>query len=124
MVQYVTLEQQKEYSTILHCGKDDTINLMISAASAAVKNYLKDFSPYEGQRNTDDDYLVDSNYEPNILLGSDEAQIVKPEVQLAVLLAVDRQLNPKKYGQNSATANYLDAEVVALLYPLRDPACK
>lgn len=123
-IQYVSLEQQKEYSQILHCGRDDTITLMIKAASAAVKNYLKDFSAYQGQRNDDDDYLVDSNYEPDILLDSEDGQEVKPEVQLAVLLAVDKKLNPKKYGNPTGDGNYLDPEVTQLLYPLRDPALK
>lgn len=121
---YVELEQAKEYSAIFHCAKDDTITLLIQAASAAVKNYLKDFSPYEGQRNFDDDYVVDSAYEPLIDEDSNEEQVVKPEVKLAVLLIVDKKLNPKKYGSPTASDGYLDDEVTALLYPLRDPEVK
>lgn len=121
---YVTLDEQKEYSSILHTGKDDTIRLMIQAGSAAVKNYLGDFSPYEGEKNSDDDYHRDSNLEPDIWLDSDGSQNVKPEVRLAVLMYVDMKLQPHKYGAMAESGNYLPEPVVQLLYPLRDPATK
>lgn len=121
---YVTLAEQKEYSSILHTGKDDTIRLMIQAASAAVKNYLGDFSPYEGEKNSDDDYHLDSNGEPVIWLDSDGSQNVKPEIRLAVLMYVDMRLQPHKYPKADNTWNYLPSEVVQLLYPLRDPVSK
>lgn len=121
---YVTLTEQKEYSSILHNGKDDTIRLLIQAASAAVKNYLGDFSPYEGQRDSDDDYHYDSNGEPEIALDSDGSQNIKPEVKLAVLLFVDMKLSPHKYGSLPDSGNYLPEAVVQLLYPLRDPVSR
>lgn len=123
MVAYVTLEEQKEYSRIQHSGFDTTILIMIEASSAAVKNYLKDFSPYEGERNDDDDYVLDSNYEPEIKVDASGNQIVKPEVKLAVMLEVDRHINMDK-AKHPAQMNYLSDAAISLLYPLRDPALK
>lgn len=120
-ISYVLLDEQKQYSKIQHDAIDHTITLLIQAASSAVKNYLKDFSPYEGQRNADDDYVVDSNYEP--ITDSDTPQIVKAEVKLAVLLEVDRRIN-RKSMQLEAEDGYLSRDAVALLYPLRDPALR
>lgn len=123
MPAYVSLAEQKEYSRVQHSALDTTIGILIEAVSAAVKNYLKDFSPYEGERDDDDDYVVDSNYEPVSKLDSNGNQIVKPEVKLAVLLEVDRHINFKKQ-QPDAQFSYLSDPAIALLYPLRDPTVK
>jgi len=120
-VSYVTLAEQKEYSKIQHTAIDTTIGLLIQAASAAVKNYLKDFSPYQAERDEDDDYIVDSNFEPVILLDSGGNKEVKAEVKLAVMLEVDRRINRKSVALESEFG-YLANDTVALLYPLRDPA--
>lgn len=117
---YVTVSEQKEYSRIYHTALDSTILLIIQACSAGVKNYLKDFSPYEGQRNTDDDYVLDSNYEPEIELDSNSDQAVKPEVKLAVLIWADKRLRREEGAQGLTPP----AEVVQLLYSLRDPALR
>lgn len=122
-LQYVTLETAKEYCRIQHCALDDTIQLLIQAASNAVKNYLKDFSAYEAERNADDDYVLDSNFEPEIQLDNDGNRVVKAEVKLAVLYEVDRRLkNPN--ADDQIQAGYLSAVSTSLLYPLRDPALK
>lgn len=123
MVAYVTLAEAKEYSRIQHSALDTTISTLIEAKSAAVKNYLGNFSPYEGERNDDDDYVLDSNYEPEPKLDSNGNQIVKPEVKVAVLIEVDRDINFKK-APIAAQTNYLSDAATALLYPLRDPQLK
>lgn len=125
MLRYVSIIEQKEYSKIQHEGLDDTIDLLITAKSAAVKNYLGDFSPYQGERNDDDDFVVDSNYEPEPAMDSSGLQVVRSEVKLAVLLEVDRHLNPNKYGGKVPSQNnYLSDEAVSMLYPLRDPGLR
>ena len=120
---YVTRTEAKAYSRIQHTALDTTIDVLIEAASAAVKNYLNDFSPYEGERDDDDDYVVDSNYEPVAKLDSNGNQIVKPEVKMTVLLLVDRWLKQPP-NASEQPMGYLPVEVTSILYPLRDPALK
>lgn len=124
MIEYVTLPEQKKYSSILHGGKDDEIVTLIQALSAGVKDYLKDFSPYQGERNNDDDYVVDSNFEPNKIYDSEGVQMIRPQVKLAVLVWVDMHLNPMKYPGADMNGTELPAPVRRLLYPLRDPTVK
>lgn len=118
---YVSLSDAKAYSRIQHAALDQTIDLLIEAASSAVKNYLGDFSPYEGERDEDDDYVIDSNYEPVIKLDGNGNRMVKPEVKMSVLFLVDRWIKQPKGEQ---TPGYLPVEVVSILYPLRDPALR
>ena len=122
MPAYVSLSEQKEYSRIKHSALDTVISTAIEGCSAAVKNYLKDFSPYEGERDDDDDYVLDSNYEPVSKLDSQGNQIVKPEVKMAVFAEVDRHIN--KNATVPAKFLYLTDAAISLLYPLRDPALK
>lgn len=118
-IAYVSIAEQKEYSRIQHNALDALIATIIEAASAAVKNYLKDYSPYEGERNSDDDFIRDSNYEPKIFLDSSESQVVKSVVKLAVMYEADIAIKGReRKGQHG----YLDEYTVSLLYPLRDPA--
>jgi hypothetical protein len=123
-LQYVTLTEQKNYSQILHTGRDDTITLLIQAASSQVKEYLKNFSPYEGERNSDDDYYLDSNFEPEIALDSNGSQAIQPRVKLAVMMLVDIQLWPERHPKPIEGQGRLPTAVETLLYPLRDPALK
>ena len=95
MIRYVSIIEQKEYSRIQHDLLDDVIDLQITAASTAVKNYLGDFSPYQVERNDDDDLVIDSNYEPLPVLDSSGLQIVRPEVKMAVLYMVDHWIKGK-----------------------------
>lgn len=119
---YVTLSEQKAYSRIQHSALDTTIDLMIEACSAGVKNYLKEFSPYEGERTVDDDYVLDSNWEPEPAdIDSAGEQAVKPEIKLAVMIWVDYRL---KKRESSNSNGMPPPEVVELLYPLRDPALR
>lgn len=121
---YVTLEEAKRQLRIIESDvhENDYINLLIGAASGAVKNYLKDFSPYEAQRNADDDYLVDSNYEPLIDDDSDDGKLVKPEVKQAVLLLIAEWYRNREGDGAAYVHHVLPAPVMACLYGLRDPA--
>lgn len=120
---YVSLTEQKEYSRIQHTALDVTISTLIESCSAAVKDYLKEFSPYEVERNDDDDYVVDSNFEPVAKLDSNGTQVVRPQVKLAVMVEVDRYLKTPS-GPDSPNQGYLSNASIALLYPLRDPALR
>lgn len=123
---YVTIEEAKQHLRIAECDVDETsyIDLIIKASSGAVKNYLGNFSAYEGQRNADDDYYLDSNYEPQIDVDSIDGQLVKPEVKMAVLLMIGEWYKNRE-GDGSPLVHYvLPAPVLALLYPLRDPVVR
>lgn len=120
-IEYVTLEEARDQVRAPGTIDDDRIELLIKAASGAVKNYLGSFSAYEAQRNDDDDYLLDSNFEPEIQLDNDGERVVKSEVKQAVLLLIERWYRGKVDGLPTGS---LPPEVTALLYPLRDPACR
>ena len=122
-LEYVSLDEAKNQCRIgisdtLH---DDRLEQLIQSASVIVKNELGDFSAYEGQRNTDDDYVVDSNYEPEIQLDEDNNQVVKAEVKMAVLLLIDRFFNGNTEGFEHGK---LPPEVTAILYPITDPVLR
>ena len=124
-IAYVTLAEQKEYSDILHTGKDTMIETLIRSASARVKNYLNDFSPREGQRDSDYDYELDSNGEPEVYFDSNGFAEIKPEIKQAVMMLVDMTLNMHRYPpQLLSSGSYLPDMIVNILYPLRDPVTK
>ncbi|MDT4887202.1 hypothetical protein FQZ97_1236280 [compost metagenome] len=88
-----------------------------------MKNYLKSGSPYEVERDSNDDPVLDSNGNPEYVRDSSGNKVVRFEVQSAVLLLVghlykDRDENP----DGAFEAGYLPRPVTALLYALRDPA--
>lgn len=119
---YVTVEEAKEH---LRIAQDDTlddwhISLLINAASNHVKNYLKDYSAYVAQRDSDDDYLTDSNGEP-LRETYDE---IKPEVKMAVLLMVGEWFKNREGEGAEVVMHAMPAAAMALLYPLRDPATR
>lgn len=120
---YVTLERAKAHLGMDHDEDDTLISAYISAASGAVKNYLKSASAYEVERDSNDDPVLDSNGDPVYARDSNGAKEVRLEVQQAVLLLIgyfykNRDENP----DNAFAQGYLPAPVTALLYPLRDPA--
>ena len=112
----VTLDEAKAQIQVDYEVSDTLIELHVHAASAAVLNYLKD-----AQYNfldTSGELLTDSSGIP---------VAVPAEVKLATLVLVDDFFNHRgpaatdpvdaQYGYG-----YLPRAVVALLYPLRDPA--
>lgn len=122
---YVTLAQAKYQCKITATDTyhdDHLSNILIPGASGAVKNYLKNASPYAAERNSDDDYWLDSNYEPEVIT-SGEGRAIKPEVKLATLLLIKIMFDSGGDGAEYA-AGSLPIPVQNLLYPLRDPALK
>lgn len=120
---YVTLERGKQHLNMDHDLDDVLITAYIGAASGAVKNYLKSASPYEVERDSNDDPILDSAEDPIYVFDSSGDKVVKYEVQAAVLLMLgflykDRDENP----DSAFDRGYLPKPVTALLYPLRDPA--
>jgi hypothetical protein len=120
---YVTLERGKQHLNMDHDLDDVLITAYIGAASGAVKNYLKSASPYEVERDSNDDPILDSAGDPTYVVDSSDDKVVKYEVQAAVLLMLgflykDRDENPDQ----AFAQGYLPKPVTALLYPLRDPA--
>lgn len=122
---YVTLERGKQHLNMDHDLDDVLITAYIGAASGAVKNYLKSASPYEVERDSNDDPILDSAEDPIYVVDSSGDKVVKYEVQAAVLLMLgflykDRDENPDQ----AFAQGYLPKPVTALLYSLRDPALR
>lgn len=122
---YVTLARAKQHLSMDHDADDTLIEVYIQAASGAVKNYLKSASPYEVERDSNDDIIRDSSGDPVYVVDSAGDKLVSFTVQAAVLLLVgflykDRDENP----DSAFDRGYLPKPVTALLYPLRDPACQ
>lgn len=120
---YVTLARAKQHLNMDHDEDDNLIEVYVQAASGAVKNYLKSASPYEVERDSNDDPILDSSGDPMYVVDSAGDKLVSYHVQAAVLLMVgflykDRDENPDQAFQ----AGYLPKPVTALLYPLRKPA--
>ncbi len=123
VLEYVSLAEAKAQVRAPGSIDDTRLTLLLRAASAAVKNYLGDFSAYEGERDSnDDDEILDSNFEPEIEIDTATGyRLVRQEVKVAVLLLIDRWYNGNMEGMPGDT---LPPEVRAVLYPLRDPVCR
>lgn len=122
---YVTLARAKQHLNMDHDLDDVLIDAYIRASSEAVKNYLKSASPYDVERDSNDDPVLDSSGDPIYAVDSNGDKIVRYAVQAATLLMVgflykDRDENPDEAFQ----MGYLPKPVTALLYSLRDPACQ
>ncbi|MNO31427.1 Phage gp6-like head-tail connector protein [compost metagenome] len=121
---YVTLERAKQHLNMDHDEDDNLITVYVQAASSAVKNYLKSASPYEVERDSNDDPVTDSNGDPEYVRDSNGDKVIAGAVEAAVLIMIgflykDRDENP----DTAFEQGYLPKPVTALLYPLRDPAC-
>ena len=122
-MEYVSLESAKAHLNMDHDQDDLLIAAYFKAASSAVKAYLKSASPYEVERDSNDDPVLDSSGNPEYVRDSSGEKVVMSQVQSAVLLLVgylykDRDQNP----DGAYDHGYLPMPVTALLYPLRDPA--
>lgn len=122
---YVTLARAKQHLNMDHDEDDTLIEVYVQAASGAVKNYLKSASPYEIERDSNDDPILDSSGDLVYVVDSSGDKLVSYPVQAAVLLMVgflykDRDENP----DSAFDRGYLPRPVTALLYSLRDPACQ
>lgn len=122
---YVTLARAKQHLNMDHDEDDNLIEVYVQASSGAVKNYLKSASPYEVERDSNDDPILDSSGDPVYVVDSSGDKLVSYPVQAAVLLMVgflykDRDENP----DSAFDRGYLPRPVTALLYSLRDPALR
>lgn len=122
---YVTLARAKQHLNMDHDEDDNLIEVYVQAASGAVKNYLKSASPYEVERDSNDDPILDSSGDQVYVVDSAGDKLVSYPVQAAVLLMVgflykDRDENP----DSAFDRGYLPRPVTALLYSLRDPALR
>lgn len=122
---YVTLDRAKRHLNMDHDQDDVLIEAYIGAASNAVKNYLKSASPYEVERDSNDDPILDSSGDPTYIVDSSGDKQVKYEVQAATLLQLGFLYRDRDENANGAyEMGYLPKPVTALLYPLRDPALR
>jgi hypothetical protein len=109
MTLLVSVAEAKERLRITTDAEDADIEAMIHGASAAVMNYL----------GVTESAFMDSDSDAS----SSDGMTVPPEVQLAVLILTgtlyrDREGVEAKDWEHG----YLPKPVIALLYPLRDPA--
>lgn len=108
----VSLASAKNHLNMDHDSDDGLISLYIQAASAMVINYLKGGA--DAFLNSSGDVEMDSQDEP---VG------VPYEVQAATLLMVGHLYRDRDGDAEKAfEMGYLPKPVMALLYPLRDPA--
>jgi len=116
---YVTIAEAKNQVRVVQSDTlhDSRLNQLIGAASGVVKNFLGDFSAYEGERNDDDDYILDDNGEP--VVDTDGGKEIREEVKMAVLLLIDRWFNGDLDGFD---VGLLPPDITAILWPIRDPA--
>lgn len=122
---YVTLERGKQHLNMDHDQDDVLITAYIGAASEAVKNYLKSASPYEVERDSNDDPILDSSGDPIYATDSSGDKVVKYSVQAATLLQLGFLYKDRDENSDGAySMGFLPKPVTALLYPLRDPACQ
>ena len=122
---YVTLDRGKRHLNMDHNLDDVLIEAYIGAASSAVKNYLKSVSPYEVERDSNDDPILDSSGDPTYVVDSSGDKVVKYEVQAATLLQLGFLYKDRDENADGAyDMGYLPKPVMALLYSLRDPACQ
>jgi len=122
---YVTLARAKQHLNMDHDQDDVLIEAYIGAASEAVKNYLKSASPYEVERDSNDDPIEDSSGDPIYVVDSSGDKIVKYAVQAATLLQIGFLYKDRDENANeSYQMGYLPKPVTALLYSLRDPALR
>ena len=122
-MRYVTLERAKQHLNMDHDLDDPLIEAYIGAASEAVKNYLKSASPYEVERDSNDDPVLDSSGDPIYAVDSSGDKVVRYAVQAATLLQIGFLYKDRDENANGAyEIGFLPRPVTALLYPLRSPA--
>lgn len=122
---YVTLTRAKQHLNMDHDLDDPLIEAYIGAASEAVKNYLKSASPYEVERDSNDDPIFDSSGDPIYAVDSNGDKIVRYAVKAATLLQLGFLYKDRDENADGAyDMGYLPKPVTALLYSLRDPALR
>jgi hypothetical protein len=112
----VSVAEAKERLRITTDAEDADIEAIIHGASAAVMNYLHvDETAFMAP--------ADSDSEFEYMGSSDTILSVPPEVQLAVLVLTGNYYRDREGVEAKDWEHgYLPKPVLALLYPLRDPA--
>ena len=108
MTLLVSVAETKERLRITTDAEDADIEALIHSASAAVMNYLD---------------ATEATFTDSDASSSDTGLTVPPEVQLAVLVLVGNYYRDREGVEAKDWEHgYLPKPVIALLYPLRDPA--
>lgn len=124
-MKYVTLSKLKDHLRIDYDDEDTLLEGYIEAASAAVKNYLKSASPFELLRDADDNPVIDSDGNPEYAKDADDNRVISKTVQHATLFLVGYFYADRDNDEGKEfDMGYLPKPVMALLYPLRDPAMR
>lgn len=123
---YVTLARGKQHLNMDHNEDDTLIASYIEAASSAVKNYLKSASPFEVERDSNDNPIRDSSGDPVYVVDSNDDRVPATVVQQATLILLgifyDQREGEAGVINPQWTHGYLPTVVISLLYQLRDPA--
>lgn len=119
----VTLREAQDHLRVDTDADAQDLSLKCMAASGAVMNYLKSSSPYELERDSNGDPMLDSSGRVIPVRDSSGNTFVRWEVKAAVLLMTGYLYRLRDDNQDTAfERGYLPMPVTALLYPLRNPA--
>lgn len=123
----VTLTDAKRHLLMDHADDDVYISSLISAASGAVLTYLKGAPVGQPERDEQGAIVVDSSGEVVYERDSSGTLVVRYEIRAAALLLIGELYKNREAEQDGEIPTqhgygYLPRPVVALLYPLRDPA--
>lgn len=124
----ITLQEASDHLRRDASDDDSDLTLKIHAASAAVMNYLKhNVLAYEPEYDSSGDIVRDSNGLPVPAVDSNGDMIARFEVKAAVQLMLGELYKNREAEQGGEIPTqwgygYLPRPVVALLYPLREPA--
>ena len=122
---YTTLVKVKAHLRIDHAAEDFLLTSYIASASASVKNYLKSASPFQVELDDDHNQKKDVEGKPIYALDVDGNKIIDTTVEQATLLLVGYFYRHRDNDEkNEYEQGCLPKPITALLYPLRDPACK
>lgn len=128
MTMIVTLAQARDHLRSDTTADDNDLRLKIEGASGAVLNYLKKTGLlWEPERDSSGDVVYDSQGNQIDYLDSTGERVYRREIQNAVLILLGEFYTNRAGEQQGAVDSqfgygYLPRPVVALLYPLRDPA--
>lgn len=123
----ITLEEAKAHLMMDHDEDDADIMAKTLEASSAVLTYLKGSPVGQPSRDEQGAIVRDADGQIEYQRDTDDNLIIRPEVQAAVKLLLGEFYKNREAQQDGEVQaqwgfGYLPRPVVALLYPLRDPA--